>query len=362
MNSCDPITAMICEVQGSGDSKLPIRPEGSDSFDLFSFSHPFGLRKAIVPVLLNDVDGITKGMGTAFHIDGWGTFLTADHVIESVRRRSMRAASSGDEIRLEIGHPDMCPILLLGIGLVYGQLEVPPSALARVVSIQSPIREREDPLSALIGQTPIEAASDIAVMQVAGPIPDKMIGSLAIRSSGVAPAIGDAVVALGFPDLDCQPIDDKAIQYLMSDGMSGAYGRIIDVHPKGLHNDPTPVIEVEANWPSGMSGGPVFNARGEVLGVVSRSWLPSGGKPGIGYGACLSMMPWLRKWLPTVDHANPCWRVGWAVMNNSREMIAFYKDKNEAICHQTILGTHFSLAFGSNRIGTTEFVHKTPAS
>jgi serine protease Do len=305
MSIYEPITATICEAQSSESAGLPILPEGADSLDLFSFHDPFGLRKAIVPVLLNDVDGVTKGMGTAFHIDGWGTFLTADHVIESVRKRSRPVAGNGKETRFEIGDLDLCPILLLGMGLVYGQPAVPPSALARVTGIRSAIRERDDPLAMLSGQREIEAASDIALMNVAGPIPDKMIGTLAVRFSGVGPTVGDTIVALGFPDLDCKPLDDEAIQYLLSDGMSAAYGRIIGIHSKGLRNDPTPVIEVEANWPSGMSGGPVFNTRGEVIGIVSRSLPPSEGKPGIGSAACLSMMPWLRTWVPTVDE--PHW-------------------------------------------------------
>jgi serine protease Do len=355
MSSHQPIIATICEAQTLGLPKLPIVPADSDSLDLFSFHDPFGLRKAIVPVLLNDVGGVTRGMGTAFHIDGWGTFLTADHVIESVRRQSKRLAGNGDEVCLEMEHPDVCPILLLG-ALVYGQPEVPPNAFARVTSLRSPIRERKDPLSVLSGQVEIEAASDIAVMHVATKIPDPMVGTLAVRFAGAGPAVGDTVVALGFPDLDCQPVDDRAIQYLLSDGMSAAYGRIIGIHPKGVRNDSTPVIEVEAHWPSGMSGGPVFNGAGEVIGVVSRSWLPSEGQPGIGYAACLPMMPWLRQWVPTVDVPNPCWRVGWAVMKNGEDLVAFYKEKNDALRHQAVPGANCTVTFGSNRIGSHDFI------
>ena len=49
----------------------------------------------------------------------------------------------------------------------------------------------------------------------------------------------------------------------------------------------TPVFEVEANWPSGMSGGLIFNEAGNVIGVVSRSLAPDDEAPGVGYGACL---------------------------------------------------------------------------
>ena len=62
-----PITAVTCESQGCNSFQLPILPGESRGFDLFSLHDPFGLRKAIAPVLLVDADGITRRMGTAFH-------------------------------------------------------------------------------------------------------------------------------------------------------------------------------------------------------------------------------------------------------------------------------------------------------
>jgi S1-C subfamily serine protease len=35
---------------------------------------------------------------------------------------------------------------------------------------------------------------------------------------------------------------------------------------------PWPRFRVSAEWPSGMSGGPVLNAKGNVIGVISRGW------------------------------------------------------------------------------------------
>ena len=351
------ITARICEAESRGDPELAIAPDTGDDLDLFPLQDPFGLRKAIVPVLLNDVDGVTKGMGTAFHVDGWGTFLTADHVINSVRKRTKQIASSGgEEIRLEIPHPDICPILLLGIGIVFGQPGVPSEALALVEKIRSPIRERESVFSMFSERAEIEAALDIAVMHLAKPVPEKMIGTLAVRFSGRLPKIGDIVVAVGFPDLDCNPIDDGGMHYLLSDGMSAAYGRVSGIHRNGVLKDPTPVIEITANWPGGMSGGPVFNDRGEVIAVVSHSWTPSEGNSGTGYAACLSMIPWLRQQLSTVDFANPGSRCGWAVMRNGEDLVSFHKREAEATEHKRSLGEDYIVAFGSNPIGSDDFI------
>ncbi|HEY6166499.1 MAG TPA: serine protease [Verrucomicrobiae bacterium] len=362
-SSYKPIIATICEVASREPRALPILPNGSEALDLFPFHDPFGLRRAVVPVLMKDADDVMEGMGTAFHIDGWGTFLTADHVIEPVRRHSQRTPSDGDEKRFTFGPSDVYPVLLLGFGLVYGQVRVPKEALSFVASICTPIRERDDPLASLSGRPELEAASDIAVMHLATPVPDRMVGTLAVRFSGWQPRKGDTVLALGYPELECQPLDDAEMNYLLSDGMSAAYGHIIDVHPNGRGSDPTPVIEVEANWPCGMSGGPVFNDLGEVIGIVSRSLVPSKDAAGNGCAACLELMPWLRKRVPTLDMSNPGWRVGWAVMRKDpRKLAGFYKEEEDALRHQRVLSGDSFLAFGSNRIGSPEeivFSHAT---
>ena len=325
-------------------------PNGSQGFDLFPFDDPFGLRKAIVPVLLNDDDGRTTGMGTAFHVDGWGTFLTADHVIAPIRQQTKAVPIGDGDVHHEMRRPDLCPILLLGLGLVYGMPMIPVEALARVIGINSPIRAKEDPLAALRGLPAFEVISDVAVMNLAKPLPEKMKGTLPIRLSGVLPKVGDEVVAIGFPELYSKPLNDEETQFLLSEGMHAAYGRIVGLHPKGLRNHPTPGIEVKANWPPGMSGGPVFNQRGEVIALVSCAW------PDVGYAGCLSMMPWLRRWLPTVDSTNPGRRMGWAVLKDENTLIGFHREKEEAMQHQRTLGPGCTVAFGSNLVGTGEFI------
>ena len=345
----NPIVAATCESRSRNDPKSVIRPVDSQGFDLFPFDDPFGLRKAIVPVLLND-EGVIKGMGTAFHVDGWGTFLTADHVIASIRQQTKAIPDGNGNVRHEIRHPDLCPTLLLGLGLVYGQPRVPEAALALVTDINSPIQPKNDPLAALRGQPEIEVASDIAVMRLVKPVPDQMQGTLPIRLSGVPPKEGDEVVAIGFPELDSKPLNDEETHLLLSEGMHAAYGQIVGIHPRGLRNHPTPGIEVKANWPPGMSGGPVFNQRGEVIALVSCAWSD------VGYAGCLSMMPWLKHWLPTIDAANPGRRTGWAVLKNDYDLVGFHRRKEEALQHQSALGSGCAVEFGSNLIGTDEFI------
>lgn len=346
-----PITVSICE----NKEGLQITPSDKDLFSIFD---PFGLRKAIVPILLRESGGLLKGMGTAFQIDGWGTFITADHVIDAVRK-NVKHTKVNQEIHFISESLETHPILLLSAGVVCGRAKYPDDAVAVIKRIRTLATEKDDPLAALRGENKFIAASDIALMQIAHEIPKHRIGTLPLRFSGRLPKKDDSVIAFGFPDLQFDLIDEERENYKLSDGMSASYGRILEVHLHGRGNDPTPVIEVEANWPSGMSGGPVFNDCGEVIGIVSRSLPPSGEEKGRGIAVCFDLLPWLNDWIPTLDKNNPSWRLGWLVQHKiSSKFIGFYKDETEALSQQANLGEDYDVAYGSNRIGTEDFILK----
>jgi serine protease Do len=110
-----------------------------------------------------------------------------------------------------------------------------------------------------------------------------------------------------------------------------------------------------------MSGGPVLNERGEVIGLVSRSIAPNEGETaGVGWAACFSLMPWLPAWLPTVDPDNPTWRLGWAVRRPSPwSLHGFYENAAEARAEAQTIAEGYEVAFGSARIGTDSFVARS---
>ncbi|MES2579420.1 MAG: serine protease [Pseudomonadota bacterium] len=344
------ISITTCESLVNHENGFILKPVNGQNAELFTISDPFGLRKAIVPVLLAGNDQIMRGMGTAFHIDSWGTFITADHVVH-ISDPNFYLPNSITAISNEF-----MPDLLLGIGVVFGTVGVPSEAIAKISTVQSLITEKYDPLALIRGKQEFEAAIDIAFLHSLHPIPNLMNRTLPLSSLIQLPAVGDTVVAIGYPDLKCEAVSDDNLRYLLEDGMSAAYGKIIDIHPNGRGSN-TPIFEVEANWPSGMSGGPVFNTNGQVIGIVSKSIEPLDGLPGNGSAVSFGCLPKLINWLPSIDFCNPGWRKGWAILINGQfNLTRFYKtlaDANAALITQE---PESIIAYCANRIGTDEFM------
>jgi serine protease Do len=271
--------------------------------------------------------------------------LTAAHVInEALVKRPIKES----DIQAGWLKPEQFEkrlFLLPGQGLVYG---TGPAATAPADRGYLVLKKSDNPLR--YGE--FETLADIATLQVSFLPNQEAISTLPVRLSGRLPQVGETVLAVGFPELVCEPVDD--LNHFISEGMYGAYGQVIKLHPKGTdRTNPTPVIEVEANWRNGMSGGPVFNQKGEVVGIVSRALDPDGDNMGHGYAACFQLMPWIRRFLPTVDPWNPGWRLGWGVMKSSPLYLAgFFGSEGMAHEYAKTLGADYEVIFGSNRIGT----------
>lgn len=327
-------------------------------FKPFLIQDPFGLRKSVVPVFRRNVNGEIYGMGTAFHIDGWGTLLTADHVIEFTRKLPKPALTWP-----QISQDSNCdqPVILLGMGLIYGTTRIPKEAFALVKRILSTIRQNDNPLASLQGKMELENAADLAVM-TALIRPSERIPAphfIPVRASGWFPTVGETVLAIGFPELKQQQLDEHAQESLLSEGMCGAYGKIRAIYPGGVSKtNPTPVFEVECNWRSGMSGGPVFNLLGEAVGLVSRSLPPENDLPGVGWATCFGLIPYFNKLVPTLDVLNPKWRRGWAVFRSEPWHLAgFFKTEEEAQQFANSMNSSYQVKYGSNNFGTDDFIH-----
>jgi serine protease Do len=281
-----PFTIETCEGDGRASRRLPFKPRPGQVFEPFEIYDPFGLRKAIVPVFRCDAEGRYYGMGSAFHVQGGDAFLTAQHVVDFVECGA-RIESDDENLLLHDAQGDQ-PVLYLGVdGVVFGTVRIPDTALAVVSEIRFPSREKDDPLATLQGRSTSEAA-DIALLRVAYLPNATQPHTLRMAPPGWIPTLGEHVLAVGYSELDCKLLDERAREALLDEGMYGAYARITAVHNAGRDaRHATPVFEVEGDWRGGMSGGPVFNASGEVVGLVSRSLAPSGEHPGVGWAVNL---------------------------------------------------------------------------
>ena len=106
--------------------------------------------------------------------------------------------------------------------------------------------------------------SDIAVLQ----IPAEKLAALPIADSSKL-RVGDFVVAVGEP---------FGLGQTVTSGIVSALGRT-NIGGSGVQN----FIQTDASINPGNSGGPLVNLRGELVGINSQIFSPSGGNVGIGF-------------------------------------------------------------------------------
>ena len=141
--------------------------------------------------------------------------------------------------------------------------------------------------------------------------------------------------------------------------MFAGYGRVTGLHPHGRdRSHPTPVFEVAADWPSGMSGGPVFNMAGEVIGLVSRGLAPEEGEElGTAWATWFEALPLMTSWAPTLDPTNSGSRMAWAARRLSPWSLAgVVPAQSEAVALAGKAGPGFEVVHGSWAIGTDDFI------
>ena len=111
-----------------------------------------------------------------------------------------------------------------------------------------------------------EESNDIAVLKIeaTGLTPVKLGDSDAI-------AVGDGVHAVG------NPLGE--LEFSMTNGNVSALDRVITTETNG---EPISMFQIDAAVNSGNSGGPVYNDRGEVIGVVTAKY-SSTGVEGLGF-------------------------------------------------------------------------------
>ena len=137
----------------------------------------------------------------------------------------------------------------------------PGNRQATVEAIRVTLPDRKEYVAKLVGR---DAASDLALLKIdaPGPLPFVKFGD----SAGAR--VGDWVVAIGNPF-----------------GLGGTVtaGIVSAVHRVTGQGANDRFIQTDASINQGNSGGPMFNLRGEVIGINSQIFSQSGGNIGIGF-------------------------------------------------------------------------------
>lgn len=273
---------------------FPFIPDGPpDSRGLYLCQSP-GLTSRVMPLFRfdpGDPGRRPEGHGTAFRIDSWSRCLTAYHVLEDLFELNEAA-----QLRLR---PDIRIAALDVPALGYGQLRVPDGAWRPVVECFThgavhtpPLREAE-----------LRNFCEMVVLRIRPrEMPSDGTPWLPVQLSGWSPRIGETMMALGYADLD--KADGGPENRAIEQRLWGSFGQITDIHAADPGSGrPWPQIRVDADWPGGMSGGPVFNEDGHVVGLVSAGFRGEGGAS----ATFFSGWDIPRRMLGTLDPANPGW-------------------------------------------------------
>jgi serine protease Do len=293
---------------------FPVKRAHEDSRGLFVVQDP-DLRAAILPLFSFDPRQPGErpvGHGTAFRIDPWGNCATAFHVIEDLVHLDDGNAVLRDDIRLAA---------LEFEGLGYGRAPLPRdcwrpfSELGAICGMHSP------PVGELRMRNVTELAR-ISIERSADAVGRPSFLSMDLRSHGLE--VGARIQALGFADLDVAKHGEGDAR-AMSQYLWGSEAKVVVLQgPDPTRGRPWPIFRVEADWPGGMSGGPVFNEEGYVIGIVST------GMASAGIGTATSFVGWNAAvgTFPSLDPSNRGWLRCWAALDQSDDIVELAAERD----------------------------------
>jgi serine protease Do len=243
-----------------------------------------------------------QGHGTAFRVDPFGACATAFHVFEEA------FYLGGADDRELLVRKDRAIVALELAGIVVGTAPVQRHQWRTMNGAYSIIKVDQPPfeMPRMRNFTELLALDILPSSAKSGGVEFLHLDVLSWR-----PTIGETVLGIGYPDLDKEEggSDDRPI----SQYMYGAYGRITDIESLDLGRArPWPMIRVEADWPGGMSGGPVFNAVGNVIGVVSAG-IDANSSTAMVFGGWTAV----HNTFPSVDPSRAGWFICQAILDRT---------------------------------------------
>lgn len=274
---------------------FPVEPQDGpvDERGLFVVQDP-ELRARVLPLFRFDPRAASdrpEGHGTAFRIDLWSRCLTAWHVVED-----LLLPGPGDGMTLRL-RDDMRLAALQIDQQGYGRLPIPDGSWFPIREAFSLHRVEQKPFQQPVLRNLIE----LMVLRIRQRIHGEGTPYLPLDLGRWRPAAGERVLALGYADLD-RPHGDEDQDRPFRQHLFGSMAQITHVEPAHPGRArPWPLIRVDADWPSGMSGGPVFNEEGHVVGLVSAGFQGEGGAAATYFSGW--DMP--ERILGSIDRSNP---------------------------------------------------------
>lgn len=157
----------------------------------------------------------------------------------------------------------------------------------RDYSIQVALQEVNPNVLFEVEHVYICAMSDIAILNVRALTEDAF--NYPVRTPSLnfwPPAIGEEIFGFGYSRQSVSVTDDGRLKWTGT--KLAAEGAVTQVFPENRDNILYfPSFETNADFKGHMSGGPVVNNRGEVVGIISRGWEFGEVGPAVSYGAAL---------------------------------------------------------------------------
>jgi hypothetical protein len=257
------------KVQSPNDLTMQLTREGQ-SFSIFESINPVLMRGVVPVVQTNNYGVVTKPLGTAFATaklpDDTYVFATAAHNVRGVPtthpRRTERTQL--ENVEVEIASAERAQALTCVV-MPKGTDSVASTTDLQTVRVDTSMVEQdyEPPWP------PIKAHSDVALLVAT--FPDDIAPPITWPLRVARPRIGTTCVALGYTRME---LEEHSWRFQFA----SACGTITEIWwSKGDGVNDFPSFRTDAYYPSGLSGGPVIDEDGYVIGVVSNSWEPGRG-------------------------------------------------------------------------------------